>query len=114
MSQEREKPKGFTKKSDTNNEVKGEQIATPGGPEQLLEKIDGRIKVIHGANDDTFDGLVGQKVGTVRASLVDAFNIPADALALVDGKQVDNNHILTVNSTLEFIRQAGVKGATDV
>jgi hypothetical protein len=108
MSQEQKKAKGFTAQTQ-NGETKGEQLSAP-SVSNLIDKLDGKVKVIHGANDDTFDGLVGQKVSTVRASLVDAFNIPGDALALVNGNQVDNNYTLQQNDTLEFIKQAGVKG----
>ena len=110
MSQEQKKPKGFTKVPVTNEKTNTDQIVAPSAAD-ILDKLEGKVKVIHGANDDTFDGLVGQKVSTVRASLVDAFNIPGDALALVDGQQVDNEHILIAGQTLEFIKQAGVKGS---
>lgn len=72
---------------------------------------DGRsVKVIHGANDGTFD-LAGSKVSGVRASLVDAFNVPGDALAFVNGDVVPASYRLARNDTLEFVRSIGVKGA---
>lgn len=72
---------------------------------------DGRsVKVIHGANDGKFD-LAGSKVSTVRASLVDAFNVPGDALAFVNGNVVPASYRLARNDTLEFVRERGVKGA---
>jgi hypothetical protein len=110
MSQEQKKAKPFANAVASTPTA---QTTTPVVPSaaSLLDKLEGRVKVIHGANDDTFDGLVGQKVATVRASLVDAFNIPADALALVNGNQVDNNYVLQQSDVLEFIKQAGVKGS---
>jgi hypothetical protein len=107
--QEREKGKGFSKVPSKNEPQEASQAQVPSAS-KLLAKLEGKIKVIHGANDDTFDGLIGQKVATVRASLVDAFNIPGDALALVNGMQVDNTYTLQQNDVLEFIKQAGVKG----
>jgi sulfur carrier protein ThiS len=72
---------------------------------------DGRsVKVIHGANDGEFD-LAGSKVSTVRASLVDAFNVPGDALAFVNGNVVPASYRLARNDTLEFVRAIGTKGA---
>ena len=69
------------------------------------------VRVIHGANDGTFD-LEGATVDRVRRSLVDAFNVPEDAIAFVNGEQVDPaNYRLACQDTLEFCRQAGVKGA---
>lgn len=112
MSQEQQKPRGFAnKKAQEETKLPQEQTA-PLSADDAIKKLDaaaGQVKVIHGANDDSF-AVVGQKVSSVRASLVDAFNIPGDALAFVDGEQVDGNHILVENSTLEFVKQAGVKG----
>lgn len=69
----------------------------------------GRVKVIHGANDDTFENLVGVSVASVQASLVDAFNVPADAVAFVNGQSVDASYRLLDNDTLEFVKQQGRK-----
>lgn len=72
---------------------------------------DGRsVKVIHGANDGTFD-LTGSKVSGVRASLVDAFNISQDAIAFVNGQRVADSYQLRVDDVIEFVRERGVKGA---
>jgi hypothetical protein len=69
------------------------------------------VKVIHGANDGVFD-LAGATVASVRRSLVDAFNVPEDALAFVNGEQVDlSSFRLVGQETLEFCQQAGIKGA---
>lgn len=68
-----------------------------------------QVKVIHGANDDIFDGLAGVSVASVQASLVDAFNIPDDALALVNGGSVFPDHRLRGNDTLEFVNPMGRK-----
>ncbi len=67
------------------------------------------VKVIHGANDGTF-ALEGAKVGTVRSSLVDAFNIPKIAIAFVNGVQVDMDYTLATGDTLEFFKKSGRKG----
>lgn len=70
---------------------------------------DGEVKVICAANDDRFP-VVGCRVGTVRASLVDAFNIPPQAIALVNGERVDFSYRLQSNDILEFCKQYGYKG----
>ena len=67
------------------------------------------VKVIHGANDGVFD-LAGARVASIQASLVDAFNIPNQALAFVNGEQVDGEYVLQSNDTLEFCKQTGDKG----
>jgi hypothetical protein len=79
----------------------------------LLTKLEKQIKVIHGANDDTFDGLVGRRVADVREALAEAFGIPADAASLVNGESVDGDYILKTNDVLEFIRTTGVKPRRD-
>jgi len=67
------------------------------------------VKVIHGANDGVFD-VAGCPVFSVRLSLVDAFNIPPDALSFVNGEQVGSEYLLVPGDTLEFVRQSGEKG----
>jgi hypothetical protein len=72
----------------------------------------GTVRVIHGANDDIFN-LVGVSVASVQLSLVHAFNIPADAAALVNGVQVFRHYQLRANDTVEFVLQKGRKGVGD-
>lgn len=69
-----------------------------------------KVRVIHGANERYFDHLSGKTVGSVRKSLRDAFNIPGDASALIDGKEVGDEFILQSGQNLEFVKQSGVKG----
>ena len=69
----------------------------------------GIVKIIHGANDGNF-AVVGTSVATVRASLVDAFNIPRDALAFVNGRLVRGEFRLRAGLTVEFVKQWGRKG----
>ena len=109
--QEQKKGKGFA-----NAPKAGEEKVTSGIGNEIPNAADviakmekAEVKVIHGACDGSFN-VAGSKVSAVRASLVDAFNIPGDALAFVNGEQVDNNHVLEANQVLEFVKQAGVKG----
>lgn len=110
MAQEQKKPGGgfANAKKSSETQLPQGQTSAPSA-QDALAKLDSAVKVIHGANDGSFN-LAGSKVSTVRASLVDAFNIPGDALAFVDGEQVDANYTLQSNQTLEFVKQAGVKG----
>lgn len=71
----------------------------------------GIVKVIHGANDDVFP-VVGATVQTLRNSLADAFNIPVDALALVNGGGVGEQYRLQANDLLEFVLPWGQKSAS--
>lgn len=71
-----------------------------------------KVRVVHGANEQYFDNLEGKTVGMVRKSLRDVFNIPGDAEALIGGKTVGDDFILEGAMNLEFVKEAGVKGAT--
>lgn len=70
-----------------------------------------KIRVVHGANEQYFDTLEGKTVGTVKKSLREVFNIPGDAEALIGGKQVGDDFILEPGMSLEFVKEAGVKGS---
>ncbi|MCD0459570.1 transcriptional regulator [Roseiconus lacunae] len=67
------------------------------------------IRIVHGANEGRFE-FAGLTVSQIQKSLKDAFNIPNDALALVDGESVDRDFIMTDQSNLEFVRTVGHKG----
>jgi len=105
MAGERSKKGKGSRKVSGPSEFVQASGSIPLDPGDLLAKLESKIKVIHGASDDIFKGLVGQKVSTVRAALVDAFNIPVDAIALVNGEQVNDNYTLNKNDVLEFIKE---------
>lgn len=54
---------------------------------------------------------VGMTVGEVRALLRGPFNIPGHAFTHVNGARVTMQHRLIAGETLEFVREAGEKGA---
>lgn len=70
------------------------------------------MKVVHGATDGIFH-VAGAAVASVRASLVDAFNIPNDAEAFVNGEAVPPAYRLQAHDTLEFVKRQGRKGVGD-
>lgn len=73
-----------------------------------------KIRVVNGANEQYFDSLEGKTVGSVRKSLREVFNIPGDASALISGKEVGDDFILEGGMNLEFVKEAGVKGAKQI
>jgi len=75
-------------------------------------QLSGPVKIIHGANDGIFN-VGGASAASVRASLVDAFNIPDEAIAFVNGELVRHDFRVRANDTLEFVKQRGVKGVGD-
>lgn len=107
MSQEQMKAGG----NRTNQSVLGAMPAPDVG--DVLKRSNralDKVRVVHGANHEYFDNLVGKTVGSVRKSLRNSFNIPSDAVATVDGKQVGDDHVLSASQSLEFSKEAGTKG----
>ena len=79
--------------------------------EELVER-QATVKVIHGANNGLFN-IEGITVATLQASLSDAFNIPKEVLAFVNGEQVDPAYRLQPHDTVEFLKQYGEKSILD-
>ena len=61
------------------------------------------VRVIHGANEGRYPA-EGRTIGQVARSLREVFNVPADALALVNGEEVARDHVLVDGSNLEFVK----------
>lgn len=112
MAEQERKKGGFSKVTKQEEQVVGQSSLPPSGLDALakLDAATGSARVVHGAKDETMDQIVGRTVGELRKSIKDIYNIPNDATALIDGVQVDDNAIITKDSTIEFIKQAGVKG----
>ena len=84
---------------------------TSGAMEEADEAL-GKVEIIHGPHQDRYD-VAGKTVGYVRQALGDVFNIPRDAECLIDGRPVQDTHIVTENSTVEFIKASGTKGTAN-
>lgn len=69
----------------------------------------GPARVIHAACDGVFE-VGGRRVGVIRASVADALNVRADALAFVNGKWGAESYLLRPGDILEFCHRAGRKG----
>ena len=54
--------------------------------------------------------LAGRTVADVRQALRQALNISPQAVAIVDGREVEEGVILVAGQQLEFVRLAGEKG----
>lgn len=68
-------------------------------------------KVFHGANEGAFALPPGTPVSVVRATLIDAFNIPEAAVSFVNGKRVAGSYRLLGNEVVEFIFASGRKAS---
>lgn len=68
------------------------------------------VKVIHGTNDGIFN-VAGATVATVQEILADAFNIPIEAFAHINGKIVGEEYRLRQQDIVEFHLPDAWKGA---
>ncbi len=68
------------------------------------------IRIIYGVHSLEVN-IAGRSVGEVRAQLSQALNIGPRAIAVVDGREVAETHILDSGQVLEFVRLAGEKGS---
>lgn len=118
MSQKQDKAKEVKKDSPSSETTERREAVRAGSLDQLaaanLEKVEstksGPIQVSSGHKNEVFDDLVGHKVGEVRATLSGPWNIAREAQAFIDGQPVSDETVIQEGATLEFIRQAGVKG----
>ena len=71
--------------------------------------VTGRVDVIHGVYAHSLP-LAGMAVRAARTELEERMNIDPDAVAVVDGVEVDENYVLRENQVLNFVKPAGEKG----
>ncbi len=69
----------------------------------------GSVDVVHGIYAQSFP-LGGMTVRRARAELSDRLNIDPEALAVVDGVEVDEDTVLAESQVLNFVKHAGEKG----
>lgn len=91
------------------NSINVEKSSIISNPIIPVNKSVEKVRVVHGANEGYFD-LSGKTVGQVKKSLRDVFNISTEAEASIGGKLVGDDFILESGSSLEFCKNAGVKG----
>lgn len=85
------------------------QVVSPRGRTTPGPGTDGTVRVIYGVH--TLDVAVGgRSVLSVREALIQPLNISPEAVALVDGREVEATHVLAPGELLEFVRYAGEKG----
>lgn len=68
------------------------------------------VTLIAGTGRVTDGQFVGMTVADVRSRFSGAYNIPADASANVNGRQVDGTYTLQAGDELVFSKPAGQKG----
>ncbi len=54
--------------------------------------------------------LEGKRVAEVRGAISESLNIDPRAMAVVNGSEVDEDHVLAEGDHLEFVRLSGSKG----
>lgn len=85
------------------------EIKAPGAPLPPQIEGGGRVRVLYGIHALSV-AVAGKRVSEVREILGQALNISPRAVALVDGQEVSETHILLPGQHLEFVRLAGEKG----
>ena len=70
----------------------------------------GNVDVIHGVYAHSLP-LAGMTVRQARAEVEQRMNIDPDAMAVVDGREVDEDTVLAQGQVLNFVKHAGEKGA---
>jgi hypothetical protein len=73
------------------------------------EEEAGTVKVVYGVHALEAT-LAGRTVGSVREALAQPLNISPRAVTLVNGQEVEADHVLGQGELLEFVRYAGEKG----
>lgn len=71
------------------------------------------VKIIHGPNDDVFDLPDDSTVMSVSRNLADAFSIPDEAIAFVNGTLVGSDYRVQPKDTVEFVKRRGEKSILD-
>ena len=69
----------------------------------------GLVEVIHGVYAHSLP-LAGMTVRQARAELEERMNLAPDALAVVDGNEVDEDTTITEGQVLNFVKHSGEKG----
>ena len=69
----------------------------------------GSVDVIHGVYAHSLP-LAGLTVRDARLELEDRMNIDPEAASVVDGREVDEDTVLTEGQVLNFVKHAGEKG----
>ena len=72
-------------------------------------KAQSQVRVLYGVHA-LEASLAGRTVADVRQALRQALNISPQAVAIVDGREVEEGFILLAGQQLEFVRLAGEKG----
>lgn len=85
------------------------QVTSPRSRTTPGQEAAGTVRVIYGVH--TLDvALAGRSVLSVREALIQPLNISPEAVALVNGREVESSHLLAPGELLEFVRYSGEKG----
>ena len=85
------------------------QVTSPRSVTGPREEEAGKVKVVYGVHT-LAASLAGRTVQGVREALAQPLNISPQAVALVNGQEVEAGHVLNAGELLEFVRYAGEKG----
>lgn len=67
------------------------------------------VVLLYGIHQYVAD-VVGKTIAQVKQAYAQTMNLPANAVAHVNGAAVSDDHLIERGQEIEFIKQAGVKG----
>ena len=98
------------KKKKQEKELNGGGPSNPLGDIFSQEQDNGKVMIMHGPYAESL-AVSGMSVEKVRKKFSDRFDIDPGSVALVDGKEInDENFSLEQGSVLMFTKKAGEKG----
>jgi hypothetical protein len=99
------------KKRDTRRALVGTAAGPMGDPSlDPTEELGGLVTVSHGPYAETLP-VGGSTVAEVRRRFRDRLDIDPGAVAVVDGREVGEDHRVRAGELCTFVRRAGEKGA---
>lgn len=87
----------------------GQLTGITGTKATTQSKTGAQVRVLYGVHSLEAH-LAGRTVADVRQALRQALNISPQAVAVVDGREVEDTFALQAGQQLEFVRLAGEKG----
>lgn len=86
------------------------EVTRPRAAPRQVEGEAEKVRVMYGVHS-LEASVAGRTVGSVREALAQPLNISPRAVALVNGQEIDETHVLSPGELLEFVRYAGEKGS---
>lgn len=97
------------KEKNKPNKEEAKQAGAFGGPFDGGSAADTSIEVTSGVYKEKLP-IAGLTIGAVRTKFKDRLDLDANATAIIDGNEVDDDRVIGVGESLTFIHKSGEKG----